>query len=582
MSDCGCNNNNNPQVVYYSTDTSTCVTGNSNCCVVVDTDCVQYTGPNLTLSGIETNSTLTEVITAFNSALGSITGADWSTFDYSCLSDISPILTAQNFAEVISTFVCTLRSDFDDFTEDQYATDIEGIQTSISQISEPGFESCEQVGIVDTDTYSQVITKLITAACNLYSLNDPSEANWNTVFATDPLPTTPVEAFNIIISWIGNLVNSSPEPILPTFNNQNSCLSITGTNDSLYNTVVAIRDKTCSLPTFDINDLPWTNCIANPNPSGGADITSALTLILSRLSETYGYRVVEFDSDFFTVDLSNPSDPCSGYVVTLNDGIPDKFVALDEDDTNPSYLLTKMLPGDNISFDTSTTPGSVIIDCTAEDVKVKASGADTEAGYLIDKVDGGETTDSALVINIGYNATDDTINLQPNIDYSLLWDSLVAMLEDDPDRLAVFCSLACGCQPCSTTTTTTTAAASRMVRMEASAAGANQDVALLMTQINPTATFFNSGPTTITNGTTLSTGYYTLTTADIPATGTIRIDNNEAVTVNYEVQVLDPLNSTVPGSTSQTGTIASGGSLIINPFVFGDEPLMRVVIEIST
>lgn len=561
---------------YYYFNQNPCSSSNSaGCgCSSSDADNIVYTGPDLENLDVVSNDTLSEILDSINTTVGTITGIDWGSFDYACLDAETSIATAQEFVEAISAYVCALQSQVDGFIDDTYTPAIEAIQESLEDITQPGFTSCDEVGITDGDTQVQAITKLITAVCNLFTSVNPSGANWNTEFATDPLPETIEDAFNVIIAQIGNILNNPPESNLPTFNNENSCLSITGTTDSLYNTVVAIRDALCELPTFDINNLPWTSCIPNPNAGGGADIESALSTMLTKLSQAYSYRVLEFDTTFFTASLINGADPCSGYSVTLNDGIPDKFVALEEGDT-PDYLLNKITAGTNIEFDTTTTPGTVIINSTAEDIKVKADPADAAGGYLTDKIVGGTSSDSALTVNIGYDSTNDRLNLQPQISYESMFDALMDMLEEDTERAERWCAFNCNCQPCVST--------SRTIRAEIiNNAPDDVDLGFIFRQSNPTVEFLNISEMTVAQTVTFSSGNYAVTTTDASITGNLELVNmGEVDDIFYSIYVLDGNGDPVSGASTQVGSLAAGATLALPTFTFGTATETVLVVEIT-
>src|SRR5690606_9265067 len=96
-------------------------------------------------------------------------------------------------------------------------------------------------------------------------------------------PENITDAFDLIIDWIDLLqqqVNSN-QVTLPTFDNRFSCLSTTGMNDLLYDTVVAIRDAVCSRPEYDIDNTAWTSCITNPAPGTGANLQITIDTILA-------------------------------------------------------------------------------------------------------------------------------------------------------------------------------------------------------------------------------------------------------------------------------------------------------------
>lgn len=191
-----CKNPNNTNIPYYSFGQNPCSTGSDSCSVTVDSSCVVYTGPNLPAIGAESNDNLQDILDAINTALGTVSGIDWGSFDYSCLPGV--ITTAQQFAETISQYTCNVNSALEDFIENTYTPAIENIDANLGTISDPEFTSCSVVGVVDTDNYEQVLIKILSNLCSVNTQIDPSDANWNTYFSTDPLPDNITDAFNII------------------------------------------------------------------------------------------------------------------------------------------------------------------------------------------------------------------------------------------------------------------------------------------------------------------------------------------------------------------------------------------------
>lgn len=573
-----CQNNCSPSTYYYQS--VPCVTSASQCSTW-DSSKVVYTGANLIAVGIEANDTVEEAFAAINTAVGAISGADWSSYDYNCIDDSSPITTAQEFAEAISLYTCTLNTTVDTFISSTYAGDKSTIEASILAIEEPNLTSCVSVGVVPTDTYSQVLTKILDNLCDVNDAIDPSGADWNSCFTVSPSPTTIQDAFDTVISQICNIKSTLDGlETIPTFDNTGTCLSTPTSTDSLYDTVVKIRDYACDLPTFDIDDLTWTSCISNPNPSGGADLKSTIDAIIQYLDASYINRVVNWDSTYFDVDYNTPADACSGISVTLQSGLgfEDKLVALNVSDGSPGYLLSKMTAGTGMNFDTSTTPGTVIIESTITNDKVKADSGDTAAGYLIDKIAGKSDATAAISLAEAYNATDDKVEITPTIDYAVLAEEVLNAIDADTATIrALFNALVCEAQPCPD-------GEERMIafHVETMAGSSTTEFNIVATQANPVLALFNSGDVTGTAGDEINTGYYTVTSASLPTTGTLTITNNDGgAELPYNIYVLDDSASSVTGATVQSGSIAAGSFLTIDPFSYGSTTKMIVYIELG-
>lgn len=577
-----CSTCNNCLPVNYVYNTTPCVSTTSTLSVTADASTVMYSGPNLVAIGVEPNTNLQEALEAINTAVGDITGIDWSSFDYFCLDDVTPITTAQGFVETISDYVCTLNTDFITFSGITYVAGIADLQEQIDAINEPELVSCESVGVIESDNIIAILTKLISAQCATSVIINPDSANWNNdYFTTDPLPTTITEAFDVVIAQLVNLflISEGIQP-LPTFDNTTSCLAapLTAT-DTLSSTVLKIRDYLCELPTFDINNITWTDCIANPNPSGGPDIESAIQTLVSFLDTTYTKRVVTWDPTYFDVTFNVPDNPCSGYNVTLQSesGFTDRLVSLDGSDLSPNYLLDKMTEGTNITFDTSTAPGTVIINCDSLDEKVKANSGDASAGYLIDKIDGQIDSTGAISLVEAYNATSDKVDLTPVIDYSVLAENVLAAIASSTSLSTTFCGLSCGCQPCPEGEARTVSGVIEFVT-----GSDDMPFSVQFSQLSPTLDFYNSGVVAGESGLTISTGAYTVTSSSVPVTGVVTVNNLDSTDpLPYNIYVVDENDDPVVGSTTQTGSIPLEDSLTINPFTYGSVTNMIVHIELG-
>lgn len=574
MADCNCNSNNPVTHVYYP---SGCSTGPSQ--AITDSSNIMYTGANLTAIGVTSNSNLEVVLSNINTAVGAITGIDWASFNYACLP--TPITSAQDFSETISTYLCNLNTSYTTFTGTTYVNKIAEIEQDITDINNPELTSCVAVGIISSDNLIGVLTKLMNNLCSLNTEQDPSSANWNEYFSTDPVPTTITEGFNVVLDQIGNLMNTVDgyEP-LPTFDNTNTCLATPTTTDSLYDTILKIRTLLCTLPDFDINSISWTSCIANPNPGGGADLISTIQTLVTYLDTTYVNRVTYWDPTYFDVTNTSPSDSCSGQSITLQSGLgfEDKMVALNGSDTSPNYLLNKMINGTGINFDTATSPGTVIISTTVQDVKVKANAGDTVAGYLIDKIDGKTDPTAAIAINESYNATTDMVDLTPSINYGNLAAQWMETVFNNPTLYAQFSEMVCAAQPCPDGSPRSVSGNISVISGSAAV-----EFSVEFDQASPLLAFYSSGNIAASAGDVITTGAFTVTSPSIPVNGTLTINNNNTGdSLPYNIYVLDNLGDAVPGSTTQTGSIPSSGTLIIDPFTYGSVTNMIVYIELGT
>lgn len=573
---CNCNNSNNIPVGYVYNNVPCTTTPSSN--GTYDSSIIMYTGANLSAIGVETNTSIETILSNINSAVAGISGIDWSAFNYFCLP--GSITTAQEFAETISEYVCTSSSTTDEFIDTTFPDAMAAINSTIDTINEPSLNSCAFVGINPTDNVSAILEKLYIATCSLSESVNPSSANWNQCFVTSPLPSTITEGFDVIIDQICNIYATlSSVEALPTFDNTNTCLpSPVTSTDTLYDTVIKIRDYICELPSFDIGDIVWTSCLPNPNPSGGADLQSTIQTLVDYTNTNYVLRVTSWDPAYFDVSLSSPSDPCSGYTVSLQSGLglDNNQVALNALDNSPNYLLSKMLPGNNISFDTTTTPGSVIIDSDAVDEKVKANAADTTSGYLIDKIAGQADTTSSISLVESYNSTTDKVDITPSINFGNLVTQILDFITNNGTSYSQLQTIICSMQPCPEGT-------ERYISGIIQVSGDPVQFNLSFEQATPTLAMYSSGDVSATSGDVINTGLFQVTSATTSVTGVLTIVNNDSgASLPYNIYVTDLDDNPITGTTAQTGSISASSTLTINPFIYGSATNMVVHIELGT
>lgn len=415
---------------------------------VVDSTCVLYTGPALPCTAIATNSNLEDILVAFDQALCAAVG-DYSTYNVGCLA---PITTQQEFVEAISDFVCQTRTDLDTFTGTTFPNYQDAVDSRFVAIEVPGI-TCATASVINTDTLQTVLNKYCTKFGAINSLLDVSGADWNACYVVSPLPSTPREGFDTLISQICQLKNSGGSGTLPIFNNVGSCLPAPlTTTDTLVSTVNKIKTRLCQTPTFDINALTWT-CITKPS-STTTDLQDAFQSVLTKLA-TLIQNFPTFSGDF-TVDNVDPMDPCQGKTISLSSSpYVDKYVAATSADPSPGTLQDKLLAGTNITLDYVTTPGKAIISSSAgatADEKVKSYNADPSAGYLINKVNG-VLGSFGITITTNLNVTTNQVDLSASLDPLTFITAMAAAASDSPEILAAWCSINAQCpSPCSTPT----------------------------------------------------------------------------------------------------------------------------------
>lgn len=539
---CGDPCNNNP--IHYNNPFKK----KADDCGCIDCKQIIFTGAELTCTGITTNSNLEDILLAMDAQICSVIG-DYSNYNFHCLSNDYVITTEAQFVSAITEQFCNLKDTYNSFTTTTYPTAINNLQTQINQIVSPNLTLCSGSGILTTDNYPTIITKLANGVCSLQTSQNVSTANWNQCFATSPLPNTIVEGFNVVLNQICTIQGQLNNQVtLPTFNNQGSCLPSPGTADTLVNTINKIKTRLCQSPIYDIDSSPW-GCVVNPATGSGPNIQAAFDQVLPVVNNLYANRYL-FDTNQFNLTPNGGS--CGGYTITLDPsiGIEDRFVAATPSDTNPGTLSDKLQEGTNITLD-YTDPEKVVINSTFTDQLVKVNSSDPTSGYLASKVTGGTNNG----VTISTNVVSNQILIQPTVDLSSLWNNLVTFIQSDINAYQALCNLVCGCAPCDTTTTTT-APPSSTVRMyienQSTILSANINVTL--TQNAPTVAFLNTSYTLLPSG-AQATPYYPLTTTAIPNTVSLTLENPDFATKGYDIDVYVYQGSSgplVPGSSSTT------------------------------
>lgn len=436
----------------------------------LDAGCVIYTGPNLSCSGIVTNDNLETILQKIDPLLCSATG-DYSSYNTFCLA---PINTQQEFVESISSFVCTIRTDFDTFIGTTFPAYQSTVNTRFIALEVPGI-TCASASVTNTMTLQQVLNAYCNKFTSIDSALNVSGANWNSCYVVSPLPTTPTAGFNTLISQICLLKSQvSASAVLPTFNNVGSCLPAPlTTTDTLVDTINKIKTRLCQTGTLDTTTITW-GCVTQP--AGAQNLQDTIQNIVSKVTSIAQTLPTVFSADFVVTNVNN-SNLCLGKHIALATPLTqDRFVASDPSDSSPGTLQEKVTAGTNITLDFATTPGQMIINSTAvvsSNYQVKVNVGDASPGYLGAKLNSGLANCGVQVI-----PSVDTVNEQIIFNVSIDPVNLLLCLIDgansDPGAKSALCTLIASCpSPCdaptnvqvtyqqgitttSTTTTTTT------------------------------------------------------------------------------------------------------------------------------
>lgn len=442
-----CNNPSGiPSYVSLPGCPSTFIGCDNNCANgIYDTACIVYTGPDLNCIGATTNTCLESIITQINSKVCTAVG-DYSIYNLGCLRDDYIIDTAQDFAESISNYVCTLRADYNQFVNTTYLNDLSNIQDQIDNIQTPDTTSnCSNVVIPPDSGIQTVLQILSNASCSLYSAIDPSSANWSQCFTVIDPPLNIVDAFNVVLDQICQ-INSSTGAVLPTFNNVGTCLPSPGATDTLSNTIIKIRTRLCQTPTFDAANLNGGYCgLINPSDT----LETVIDSLNQALTITGSSAVTSASSDFI-IDYVDPFNPCLGKTISLNTSVIDRSVALNDADIAPGNLSDKIAAGANITLDFGTiNTGKLTITSTGgitADEKVKSRSSDPTPGYLDQKLIGASTT---YITNSIVPANATQLKVQGDLNLYAIATDLLALIDSDDTLRTIFCTLINTCpSPC--------------------------------------------------------------------------------------------------------------------------------------
>lgn len=449
MSCPNCGNNQNPYAVYnvqyvYRNECVDCA--NSGCEQTIKAGCVFYTSANLPISGILTNDSLEVALQKIETVLASVAG-DYSGYNINCLGAPGSITTEAQFVNSITSYVCTLNTTVTNFIGTTFPAYQATVNARFEDLEVPGI-TCASAGVLNTDTLQQVLTKYCGKFDDFDDFLDLSTIVWDSCFTIFTPPATIAEAFNMVIDQICQ-VKTSYTVVLPTFNNIGSVLATPGANDSLESTVIKLRDRINLLPTFNINDLSW-NCIAKPSVTN-IDLMSAFQAVLDKIDDLAATMPV-FDAGDFNVVMTDPEDACAGKTVALQTPLNvDRYVAVDGSDLTPGTLVQKLEAGSNITFDTISTPGKLIINSTgggSDTFTVKASSLGVAAGFLDAKIAG--VSNDGITISTYFDGGEDKLIIAPSVETDVLLDNILTLIETDAVFKARLCAIVASCPtPCS-------------------------------------------------------------------------------------------------------------------------------------
>lgn len=357
--------------LFYSNECFSCSDGCGSS--VQSSACVQYKGPNLSCSGIETDDSVEVALQKIDEQICSAIG-DYSNYQFNCLPDWwgASISTEAEFVNAITDFTCEINDTVDTFINTTFSTYQSTVNSRFLVIETPG-TVCSIAGLSGSESLQEVLDSYCDIITDISDEIDVTSysVDWDQCMAATA-PTTLEEAFSLVIDQICSVEASSGS--LPTFNNTTSCLPSPGSSDSLVSTIDKIKTYICALPELDNGNLSST-CITVPGTTN--DLEGILQNILDALDELK-QNYVTFDTGDFDVTATG-EDPCSGITVALQTPIDqDRFVAVSASDASPGTLFTKLSsPVGTIEITnvSDTTVGLDIAEADYGDITIGGSSA---------------------------------------------------------------------------------------------------------------------------------------------------------------------------------------------------------------
>ena len=303
---------------------------------LLSSKCVYYAGPNLPCSGVNANDSLELALQKIDTQICEVIG-NYASYNTFCLV---PITTQEEFVETISEYVCTTRTDLDEFTGTTFPNYETEVDERFVAIEQPEI-TCSFAGVTSFDAVQTVLTKYCTAFSTINTAISLSGVNWSQCFTVTPAPTTISQAFSTVIDLICQ-VNSGANS-LPTFNNVGSCLPTPGASDTLVDTIEKIKTRLCQTGTFDASSLTWGCSTAQ------TDLQSTIQLLLTGLTD-WKQNKPTYSEDFVVTQVDE-EDPCQGVLISLATPIEnnDRLVATSVTDDTPGTLTTKIVGSSKVT-----------------------------------------------------------------------------------------------------------------------------------------------------------------------------------------------------------------------------------------
>jgi hypothetical protein len=429
-----------PVAAFVFSGTSPCTTCDDSECPkgTLPTSCIYNSGPALLCIGSDENERLDSILNKIDAKLCSLGAIDpYPDYNTYCLGSMAD---QQQFVETISQRYCNLLSAYNTFTGTTYPAAITTINNTITALNTPNLTTCNTIGYASGDTLKIAMQKLTNYVCGVTGSLDLSGVTWDLCTTVTTPPTTVQEGFDFVIQQICN-VNTDIAG-LPTFNNIGSCLDSPGASDSLQSTIIKIRSKLCTAPSFN----PGTYTGGCFTVSGATTLDTLLQSLLTQVTSVMQSIPRVFNPAQFTVSNVDVSNACLGKQISLNGTTSDRFVALNTADMSPSTLDNKFVPGAGVTLDFGIlNPGKVTISATGTDnYTVKTDSFDTTPGFLNAKIIG-----SSGIVSINPVVSGGQMQINAFIDDENMADAILSAIDGNPTLLAKLCALISQCpSPC--------------------------------------------------------------------------------------------------------------------------------------
>ena len=410
----------------------------------MDSSLIQYTGLNLSYIPVTTNTDLETILGLINTKFNTSSSApDYTGYSLACVKQTDGVThptNTQNFAEGISKMLCDFKTAYTSFVNTTYDGDLTTTNAAIADLQVPAV-TYSPFSITNTDTVTQVWTKLFTGITGIRTAINPNGANWSGIGAS--AQTTITTGFDTIINKIisDEAILATKQASLGTFNNSANCLSGSST-DSATTTINLLRTYICTLPTFDDSAITWGSITT------ATDLQDTLQNIISQV-DLLSTNMVATDGNGITLTaVGGTYDGVSVAIDTTFAGLY-KVAISGSDVGTADFLEDKITSLDgSLTIDTTTNPDKLDLSITSPFTgKVKVNSSDSSSDYLAFKIEG-STSDWGLGISPSVSTNNEKVVVSPTLNASTFISKMFDYISTNPTLLAKFCALKDQCNGC--------------------------------------------------------------------------------------------------------------------------------------